>query len=362
MYDSLIRGHDPKALAIEGPGIRMSYGQLDQATAKSVDPSPFVARQEITTIVHLLALWRQGQVACLLSHRLPPKALEEASQRMRGAKGFATLQVTSGTTGRAKIAAHSFENHLSSARAMVEQLQLGPGSRYLLNLPLFPVAGMAPLIGTFLAGATLVLEGSTGITHLSAVPTQLHTMKPFPDLKTLLLGGAPLMDTLPEKTLGSYGMTEMSSTIAVGTKWLTPLPHVEVKIDKKGQIWVRGPSLFQGYFEKGELLLPQEEGWFATGDLGSWRADGAFEWVGRSDRQFITGGENIQPEEIEKALTALPGVVSAKVEPRVDNLYGKRPVASIETSRDVTEAEIKELLEEILPRFKIPDQIFISQL
>lgn len=362
MYDSLIRGHDPKALAIEGPGIRVSYGQLDQATAKSVDQSPFVARQEIKTIVHLLALWREEKVACPLSHRLPPKALEEASQRMRGAKGFATLLMTSGTTGRPKIAAHSFENHLSSARAMVQKLQLGPDSRYLLNLPLFHVAGIATLLRTFFAGATLVLEGGAGITHLSAVPTQLHTMKPFPKLKTLLLGGAPLMATLPEKTLGSYGMTEMSSTIAVGTKWLTPLPHVEVKIDKKGQIWVRGPSLFQGYFEKGELLLPQQEGWFATGDLGSWREDGAFEWLGRADRQFISGGENIQPEEIEKALTALPGILSARVDAKSDDQYGKRPVASIETSRDVTEAEIKELLEETLPRFKIPDQIFISQL
>jgi O-succinylbenzoic acid--CoA ligase len=359
MYDELITSQDPSALAIKGPGVRLTYGELERATAKRVDSAPFVARQDLESVLHLLALWRQGSVACPLSYRLPKSLLEEAKERMRGANGLATLLMTSGTTGRPKIAAHSFENHLSSARAMIERLELGPNARYLLNLPLFHVAGIATVVRTFLSGATLILEGGSGTTHLSAVPTQLHHMEAFPQLKVLLLGGAPLTASLPEKALGSYGMTEMSSTIATGRRWLTPLPHAEVKIDEQQKIWVRGPSLFQGYYEKGEVYLPMEKGWFSTSDLGAWREGGAFEWLGRSDRQFVSGGENIQPEEIEKALCALEGIARARVESRTDDHYGRRPVAFVEISEELSENEIKEMLEEQLPRFKIPDQIFI---
>lgn len=190
---ALNSAQNPKSIAIEGKDFKLSYGALDHLVSKPTDSAPFIASKNLATIVRIFALWRAKKVACLLSHHLPPLFLEKIKKQMLGAKDLATLLLTSGTTADPKIAAHSLDNHLASASAMIPILSLEPGDRYLLNLPLFHVAGLAICVRTFLAGATLVLEESEQITHLSAVPTQLFRWrkekKIFPHLKTLLLGG-----------------------------------------------------------------------------------------------------------------------------------------------------------------------------
>jgi O-succinylbenzoic acid--CoA ligase len=115
---------------------------------------------------------------------------------------------------------------------------------------------------------------------------------------------------------------------------------------------VRGETLFAGYVEGAAIDRPLDtDGWFRTGDLGELDADGYLRVRGRKDNLFVSGGENIQPEEIEEVLCRLEGVEDAVVVPIPDPEFGSRPVAFVRGGRldDPTRA-----LEPLLPRFKIP--------
>ncbi len=119
---------------------------------------------------------------------------------------------------------------------------------------------------------------------------------------------------------------------------------------------VRGETLFAGYVEGGELARPLDpEGWFHTGDLGELDEDGYLRVGGRIDNLFISGGENVQPEEIEEALCRLEGIEDAVVVPIPDAEFGFRPVAFVRASGGAVESEaLAQALERTLPRFKIP--------
>lgn len=153
----------------------------------------------------------------------------------------------------------------------------------------------------------------------------------------------------------SYGMTEMAATIAIAKKgeWGKvglPLPGRQLEL-RNGEIWVKGDSLFSGYWTGQGLHQPfDEQGWFQTGDLGEW-SEGELRVIGRKDSRFFSGGENISPEEIEKALLSLPGIQQAIVVPREDPEFGHLPVAFIAPGpRD----SLREELQEHLPNYKIP--------
>jgi O-succinylbenzoic acid--CoA ligase len=102
------------------------------------------------------------------------------------------------------------------------------------------------------------------------------------------------------------------------------------------------------------LALPLDtDGWFHTGDLGAWDENGYLRVLGRQDNLFVSGGENIQPEEIEEVLSALPGVEVAVVVPVDDPEFGQRPVAFIKTEGDEP-GDLTPKLREFLPGFKVP--------
>jgi O-succinylbenzoic acid--CoA ligase len=340
----------------------------------------FIAKTHPSTLFLFLALFRLQAIACPLSTRLPPQQIPQSIQRLqadhfldvetlsfsqqtkrietiRGSQ-LATFLFTSGSIGTPKIACHTFGNHYANAEGMLKPLDLSHDSSYLLSLPLFHVGGIAILFRSLLAGATLVLSPSYPATHLSFVPTQLFRKKDFPpppSLKCALIGGAPFPSSihLPNWPLfHAYGMTEMSSTITVHGK---AVANREVTL-KNQEIYVRGKTLFAGYFEEGKITLPLEEGWFATKDIGHLSEDGKLIILGRKDRQFISGGENIQPEEIENALLSIPGITRAKVTPVEDLEFGYRPVAFIESS-NYTLNWIKEQLSPLLPSFKHPTAV-----
>jgi O-succinylbenzoic acid--CoA ligase len=132
------------------------------------------------------------------------------------------------------------------------------------------------------------------------------------------------------------------------------LPEREVSISEEGEILVRGATLFAGYLEDENLDLPLDtDGWFRTGDLGALDENGYLRVFGRKDNRFFSGGENIQPEEIEEALAVLPGVEAAVVVPVEDAEFGQRPVAFVGMEEGST-VNLASELENVLPRFKIP--------
>ncbi len=305
---------------------------------------------------------------------VPPMAVDQP----------ATIVFTSGSTGPAKAALHSVGNHYFSARGSNENIALGPGDRWLLVLPLYHVGGLGVVFRCMMAGATVVVPESGlatgeairryGVTHVSLVATQLGRLLKettiSEGLKAVLVGGSAVGSSLireahrrglPVHT--TYGLTETTSQVTTTPPGASLaqlgasgrcLPHRRITVAGDGEILVKGAVLFQGYVEGDTLHRPLDaDGWFHTGDLGELDADGFLRLFGRIDSLFISGGENIHPEEIEQALCSLDAVQQAVVVPVADATFGQRPVAFVKTADGAHEA-LAPRLEAMLPRFKIP--------
>jgi O-succinylbenzoic acid--CoA ligase len=133
----------------------------------------------------------------------------------------------------------------------------------------------------------------------------------------------------------------------------------ELTIAADGEILVRGPSLCLGIVEADGIRdCRGDDGWYHTGDYGHLSADGCLHVEGRGDRMFISGGENIYPEEIEAALLDLPSVARAFVVGVPDDVYGARPVAVVKGAQAEAchSAALRAQLKSRLPNFKIPDR------
>ncbi len=369
----------------------------------------FIARNHPSTIVLLFALFRLRAIACPLSFRTPQEQISKQLDLLKVShilephtlplnigrcdplhstihlNSPATFLFTSGSSGTPKIACHSFASHYYNALGSLAPLQLDASSRWLLSLPLFHVSGIGILFRCFQKGASVVLSDSPlieaitrhQISHLSLVPTQLYRLlaethaKIPPSLKCIVLGGAPLPPALLQQSqhlpvYTTYGMTEMGSMITLSEGKPDEhsgklLPFREMKIEEDNEIWVRGKTLFDGYWDPSTETITKTEAkqWFPTSDIGRLTAEGNLEVIGRKDRLFISGGENIQPEEIEKALCAISGIRQASVLPIADPEFGHRPVAFIddETSSHTLES-VREGLRNALPSFKHPVRIF----
>ncbi|MCH9613504.1 MAG: 2-succinylbenzoate--CoA ligase [Chlamydiia bacterium] len=314
--------------------------------------------------LRLFADLRANRCYTPLNPYLPEKIRNENHQVLKGIKGYAACLYTSGSTSAPKIACFSYENLFYSALGANILAPFEGNDRWLLSLPLYHVGGIGILMRWALSGACIVIPKkgdekesllNDKITHVSFVPTQLkrYPLSLLANLKVILLGGAPLPKISLPNLYPTYGLTEMSSQVMTRN---CVLEYREMKIAPDGEILVKGKTLFQGYFADGNVNLPlNEEGYFHTGDL----FDGT-KITGRKDRQFISGGENIQPEEIESALSKIPQVLKAHVRPFPDDEYGMRPIASVVLENMLNESVIREALSEVLPAYKIPVKFEVS--
>jgi len=363
----------PLSRRLPGPAQRAQAERVGGQGAVVEDPEPFTSLRPVLSVEDMVS---GGSPR-------PERRPEQAPDR------DATIVFTSGSTGRPKAALHTWANHLYSAKGANANLPLRRGDRWLLSLPLYHVGGLAILVRCALAGAAVAVPDpetdlATALvdlqaTHVSCVATQLRrVLNTYPEppapLRAALLGGGPLPAPLLDRAyeggwpvLTSYGCTEMASqvtTTAPGASRSTlntagtRLPHRRVRIGPDGQILVAGRTLFRGYVQEGTVTDPREDGWYPTGDRGRFDAQGRLHVVGRIDRMFVSGGENIQPEEIEGALGRISGVTQAVVVPVSNPEYGHRPVAFIRTDGAIDEGKLRERLRDRLPGFKIPDVFF----
>lgn len=345
--------------------------------------------------------WSETELALSGSHQ--PKldfSLDESPNCELAATAFdiyrpSNVILTSGSSGFPKAAVHNLANHIANAEGARSLIPLVAGDAWLLSLPLFHIGGLAILNRCALVAATVVLPDPTlplqvqierdGLTHASLVPTQLLNLladkqTSLKSIKALLLGGGAisvdLLKQLEQRHIASftsYGMTEMGSQITTGPALSDGtsgklLPGRELKI-VDGVIWVRGDCLFMGYLTDKGIEKPLDtEGWFYTKDRGEWDANGNLKILGRVDNMFISGGENIQPEEIEAALKLHPLIDEAIVFPLPDVTFGQLPAAIIRgdilrsgtvgsnTSQEMSaiEAELEIFLADKIARFKRP--------
>ncbi|MFT7053753.1 MAG: O-succinylbenzoic acid--CoA ligase [Psychromonas sp.] len=291
---------------------------------------------------------------------------------------------TSGSSGQAKAVMHCFSNHYYSAIGSQSRIVLQAKDRNLLSLPLFHISGFATVIRTLIAGATLVVSSKKlsvtllkkeKITHLSLVATQLYRLLSSLDfqektlsIKHLLLGGSLFSDRLLAQTSQrgfvyhlSYGLSEMSSQVATSTnsKKLILLPNVQVKIIND-EICLGGKMRFVGYFngDLGASRLPLQQ-WFASKDLGALIGNELIV-SGRTDRLIISGGENIQAEELESLLLGFADIRQAYVVAVTDPVFGQCPVAFIDWRKgEIKQQQLQIYLQDKLSSYKRPVHYFV---
>jgi O-succinylbenzoic acid--CoA ligase len=276
----------------------------------------------------------------------------------------AVIITTSGSTGEAKGVLLSAAALQASASATHDRLG-GPG-RWLLATPAQYVGGLQVLVRAMMAGsvagvvdlsvpfrsapfaeaAAPVLTGS-GPHYTAMVPTQLRQLldEGGPGLDALrafdavVIGAAATPAVLAERAaeagitaVPAYGMSETASGCVYDGR---PLDVVELRLagqdaEGVGRIELTGPMLANGYRLAPELTATAfAGGWFHTGDAGRLAADGRLEVLGRTDDLINTGGVKVSPVQVERVLTAQPGVREACVVGLPDERWGQAVVAAV---------------------------------
>lgn len=283
---------------------------------------------------------------------------------------------TSGSTGTPRVVTLHTEQIVLSAFGSATRLGHLPNDAWLCCLPLHHVGGLSILLRCALYATTVrlhprfdaervarALDGGEA-TLVSMVPAMLERVldarepEPFPStLRAILVGGAATPPALRRRARAvsapvalTWGMTEAASQVATsypgafGTDDTVgpPLPFVDVDAS--------GPRLrLRGALVGGEL---------ETGDAGYLDDAGNVHVTGRADAQIISGGENVDPEQIERALRRHPAVAAAGVVGLPDAVWGERPHAALVLTageRRPADAALEEHLRAHLARFKIPD-------
>jgi len=321
------------------------------------------------------------------------------------------LVYTSGTTGRPKGAllthANCFWTNLSFDRVA------GVGSDVVLQvLPQFHVGGwnVQPLLAwwkgarvvlepSFEPGRALALIGEKRVTSMMGVPATYLFMAQDPgfaaaDLSSLrraVVGGAPMPEPLLEQwhergveIVQGYGLTEAAPNVlclppeAAASKrgWAgRPYPHVDVALRDpvggdhvdgpgEGELVVRGPNVFAGYWRNPEATAAAfADGWLLTGDVAARDDEGDYRIVGRLKDMVISGGENVYPAELESVLSEHPAVAETAVLGIPDERWGEACVAFVVLRGEASEDDLLSFCRERLATFKVPREVrFVEEL
>jgi fatty-acyl-CoA synthase len=302
------------------------------------------------------------------------------------------LIYTSGTTGKPKGALLTHANCFWTNLSFDLATGVTGDDVVLQVLPQFHCGGwnVQPLLAWW-KGATVVLERSFDparcldlierkrVTTVMGVPANYLFMAQEPafartdltSLRSAIVGGAPMPEALLEtwaergvEIVQGYGLTEAAPNVLclppedalrkIGFAG-KPYPFVEVDLRPDGELVVRGPNVFPGYWRDpvatAETLV---DGWLRTGDVAERDEEGYYRIKGRVKDMFISGGENVYPAEIESVLHEHPAVREAAVVGVPDGRWGEVGVAFVVLDRDVADDELSVFCRERLARYKVP--------
>jgi malonyl-CoA/methylmalonyl-CoA synthetase len=280
------------------------------------------------------------------------------------------------------------------------------GDVLLHALPLFHVHGLfVASHGALLNGSKMIFlpkfDSAEVIRHLPratvfmGVPTHYVRLLADPDfdqdkcasMRLFVSGSAPLLaDTFnafktrtSHTILERYGMSETTMLVSnpyegerIGGTVGLPLPGVSVRVVKDdgrpcvtgeiGDIEVKGPNVFKGYWRMPEKTAEEftADGYFKTGDVGSFDTRGYLSIVGRSKDLIITGGYNVYPKEIESVIDEMAGVVESAVigVPHPDFGEAVTAVVVANANAGLTEARVIAWLKSKIANFKVPKRVF----
>lgn len=387
-------------IVIAGPAARSLLGQLDRSTLPALE-SVVVSQGDGNL---------EGAVPLddLLSAD-PVPIVDRADTDL------AVLIFTSGTAGSPKAAMLTHGNLLAN----LEQCQAHPGRQQHADdvvfgvLPLFHIFGLNVVLGlTFAAGASVLLVerfdpqsalesiAAHGVTVISGAPTMWAAWAMLPGAPAdgfatvrLAASGAARLDPAVARTIHErfglvltegYGLTEAAPVVTSGTGLAAPegsigvpLPGLHVRlvdadgadslVGDAGELWVRGPNVFSGYWNDPEATRGAltDDGWLRTGDVAVVDDEGYLFLVDRAKDLIIVSGFNVYPGEVEEVIAAHPAVTQAAVVGVAHPHSGEAVKAYVVVAPGVSveEDDIIRHCEANLARYKCPAKVmFVDEI
>jgi len=326
----------------------------------------------------------------------------------------ALIIYTSGTTGKPKGAVLTQRNLLHDARNIIRVWEITSSDVLCHALPLFHVHGLCFALHTsLLAGARVVMLDAfcpetvipalldmknLACTVFMAVPSMYARILDAVGDKTLdfehirlwTSGSAPLLVKDFERIKKAFGkeLVEREGMSETGMNFSNPLrgtkkpgsiglplpglqvrlinPETfqDVKIGETGEIWLKGPAVTPGYWEKPEETVKAfADGWFRTGDLGRMDDEGYYYLTDRLKHIIISGGENISPKEVESVINRFEGVAESSVIGLPDDQWGEKVAAAVVTRPEarVKPEDIHQFCKQHLHNWKCPKEILLVE-
>jgi O-succinylbenzoic acid--CoA ligase len=324
----------------------------------------------------------------------------------------AVVLFTSGSSGKPKAVKLTFSSLINNAKIQNSYLQHTSNDRWLASLPFYHIGGFSIIFRAIMFGTQIILAddlktqsllrneffGHSSIhsfrpSLISLVSSQIsellkNKIQPNKELRHVLLGGGSIDSNLMKKALSSgwnvskvYGSTETSSFLTVLSpdefklkpeSAGKPIPPNEVMIvdenkkemqaNTEGEIVVKSPAVMKGYLnDEAATKQKLKNGLYFTGDFGYKDEDGFLYVVNRRSDLIVTGGENVNPVEVENIILSFPKVKEVCVFGIDDVKWGQKIAAAVVKKPDQTfEAdELKHFLRDKIAAFKIPKEIFI---
>lgn len=308
------------------------------------------------------------------------------------------LLYTSGTTASPKGVLHSYRAMLGNSRSGAREHGVDAGSRVMSAAPLSHLYGLYSLHCAWAVGACTVLLPAFKPDELSLLiekqrPTALWTAPAhvaacraaglfdkhdWSSLKLAIVSGsmAPpdLVRYFKSKIRGAvtqlWGMTELQAGLYTrpgdplevsATSSGRPSPGTEVRLSPEGEIQVRGPSVFSGYYKSSENAFTAD-GWFRSGDLGERRGEN-IAITGRTKDLINRGGVKFNPADVERLLDSHPKVLQSAIVPMPDPILGEKACAFVVLRNGNETVELSEvvdyLLEKRIAKNKLPERLVV---
>ena len=403
-----------KVIFTSSPAVATDFNGLINETFPQIAESPsqhldFPEAPELEALITLDDIERPGtfnlsdvdEMALTISD--DDVAARQAGVRVRDT---AIIMYTSGTTAMPKGAMLSHESFSRYASSVKERMVLTEDDIFWAALPMFHIGGVAFVLASLFVGSTFI---HTGNYNPDVALQQIRDERPtvvlpafetiwvpvvnhpdreeddFDSVRVVMVVGVPeRLRQFQEQTphapiLNCFGQTEVCAFLSLSelddepelrfTKGGFPMPGMEAEVHDPdtgevlpkgsvGELWYRGPNMFDGYFRDPELTTEvfDKRGFFKTGDICEIDIDGRVTFVSRLKDMLKVGGENVSAAEVEGYLITHPAIALAQVVSAPDERYVEVPAAYIQLKPDMdaTEEEIIEFCKGKIATYRIP--------